>query len=469
VSWGAIATGLVLLVLNGFFVAVEISLLAARRGVVEQRAEAGDRRAKVALAALRELPITFSGAQLGITLASLGLGAVAEPAVAAALKEVLGATSLPPSVARGTAIAIALTIVVFLHMVVGEMAPKNLAIARAEQVAIVTARPFALYMLLLRPLVVALNSAASLLARAVGVQVIDERELGNTPEELLLVLGQSRDSGAIEAAEAELLAAALELRGVNAEEAMTPRIDLVAVPTTADLATALVASAESGHTRLPVYDGDIDHVVGVVHAKDLLLARRHDVAGDRTVASLMRPMPAVPGSRDLESLLREMLATRQQIALVVDEFGGTSGIVTLEDVFEELVGDISDEFDDEPTLVPLGARSWLVPGTMRRDDLHDEVGVDLLDEGSESDTVSGWMVDRLGRLLHVGDVVDTPLGWRLEVRTLEGRRAGSIALRSPAGQLGTIGSDPRPGPSQGAGSDAVPDAEDAEGPARLGS
>jgi len=431
VSGVALLVGFVLLVLNGFFVAVEISLLAARRAVVEQRAEAGDRRAVVALRALRELPITFSGAQLGITLASLGLGAVAEPAVAAAFKNVLGATALPAGLVTGISVALALTIVVFLHMVIGEMAPKNLAIARAEDVALAVARPFALIVRLLRPLIVVLNGAANLLARVVGVDVIDERELGHNSEELLLVLGQAREQGAIEVEEARLLAAVLELRGIDAESAMTPRIDLVSVEKETPLEAVLDAAEQSGHTRLPVYDGDIDHVVGIVHVKDVLLADQRNSAAI-VAADVMRDVLAVPASRDLESLLRELLQTRAQAALVVDEFGGTAGLVTLEDVFEELVGDISDEFDDEPEVVSIGPSSWLVPGTMRRDDLAEQLLVDVEDGGSEADTVSGWMVDRLGRLLNVGDVVVTPNGWRLEVRSLEGRRAGRISLRAPA-------------------------------------
>jgi CBS domain containing-hemolysin-like protein len=465
-SISALVLGLALLVVNGFFVAAEISLLAARRVVVEERAEAGDRRAIVLLRALRELPITFSGAQLGITLASLGLGAVAEPAVAAFFKQVLGGTSLPAGAVTAVSVALALSIVVFLHMVVGEMAPKNLAIARAEDVALRIARPFALIVRLLRPLIVVLNGAASLLARAVGVDVIDERELGHSSEELLLVLGQAREQGAIEVEEARLLAAVLELRDIAAETAMTPRIDLVAVATTAPLEQVLAAADESGHTRLPVFDGDIDHVVGIVHVKDVLLAAP-DAPVDATARDVMREVLAVPASRDLESLLRELLQTRAQAALVVDEFGGTAGLVTLEDVFEELVGDISDEFDDEPEIVAIGTSSWLVPGTMRRDDLDEQLGVDIDDASSEADTVSGWMVDRLGRLLAVGDVVVTSGGWRLEVRSLEGRRAGRISLRSPGTQPGWSGSILGPSdPSDPSPGDVGPPGT---GPARFGS
>jgi len=422
----ALLLGLVLLVLNGFFVAAEISLLAARRGVIERLAEEGDRRAVIALRALRELPITFSGAQLGITLASLGLGAVAEPAVAGIFKRILATTSLPAGTRVVIAVTLALTIVVFLHMVIGEMAPKNLAIARAEEVALRIARPFDLYVRALRPLIVALNGTANVLARAVGVEVVDERELGYSSEELLLVLGQSRERGAIEDAEARMLVGVLELRDVDAEMVMTPRIDLVAVPTEASIEEVLAAAADSGHTRLPVFETDIDHVVGIVHVKDLLLARRAGPLSD-----VIRPIVAVPGSRDLESLLRELLQTREHAALVVDEFGGTAGLVTLEDVFEELVGDITDEYDDEPDVVALADGTWTVPGTTYRGDLADELGVDIGDEESDADTVSGWMVDRLGRLLRVGDVLTTPAGWRLEVRSLEGRRAGTILLRPP--------------------------------------
>lgn len=429
-SPSALALALVLLALNAFFVAVEISLLAVRRGVIEAGAEAGDRRAVAALRALRELPITFSGAQLGITLMSLGLGAVAEPAVASMFKSLLRRTSLPDGATVVISITIALVIVVFLHMVVGEMAPKNLAIARADVVALALARPFAVYMRAFRPLIVLLNAAASGLARAVGVQVVDERELGYGPEELLLVLGQAKESGSIEGGDARLFAAVLELRHVDARSAMTPRIDLDTVATDATIDEVLEAASSSGHTRLPVYEQDIDHVVGVVHVKDLLVAER---SGATAVAEVMRPIVAVPESRDLESLLRELLQSRAQAAIVIDEFGGTAGLVTLEDVFEELVGDIFDEFDDEPSLVTLGPRSWIAPGTMRRDDLAELLGIDIEedDEESEADTISGWMVDRLGRLLKAGDTVTTDAGWRLEVRSLEGRRAGRIAVRAP--------------------------------------
>ena len=428
-AW-ALLTGVVLLVVNAFFVAVEISLLAARRGIVERRAEEGERGAIAALAALRELPVTFSGAQLGITLASLGLGAVAEPALADTLKVLLGRTELPEGASIAIAVTIALTVVVFLHMVIGEMAPKNLALARAEDVALAVARPFAACMRVLRPVVVALNGIANVLARALGVRVIDERSLGHSAEELLLVLGQARESGSIGVEDARLFAAALELRDVLAGSAMTPRIDLVAVGTDTSVAGVLAAAASSGHTRLPVYERDIDHIVGIVHVKDLLVAAHDD---DVPVRDVMRPLVAVPESRDLESLLRELLQTRAQAAVVIDEFGGTAGLVTLEDVFEELVGDIVDEFDDEPTLVVLGPRSWIAPGTMRWDVLEDLVGVDLEDEDGDADTLSGWMVERTGRLLQVGDVVTTPRGWRLEVRSLEGRRAGRITVRAPSG------------------------------------
>jgi len=429
-SGGALLLGLVLLVLNGFFVAAEISLLAARRGLIEERAEGGDRRAVIALRALRELPITFSAAQLGITLASLGLGAVAEPAVASLFKRLLAPSGLPEGSVIVISITLALVIVVFLHMVVGEMAPKNLAVARAEDVALFIARPFGLYVRALRPLILVLNATANLLARAVGVTVVDEREFGYSSEELLLVLGQSRERGAIEDAEARMLVGVLELREVEAEMVMTPRIDLVAVPTMASIAEVLAAASTSGHTRLPVFDGDIDHVVGIVHVKDLLLATEA-----ASLAAVMRPIVAVPGSRDLESLLRELLQSREQAVLVVDEFGGTAGLVTLEDIFEELVGDITDEYDDEPDVVALADGSWIVPGTSYRGDLQEQLGVDIDDETSDAETVSGWMVDRLGRLLRVGDTLATPTGWILEVRSLEGRRAGTILLRPPTGGL----------------------------------
>jgi CBS domain containing-hemolysin-like protein len=426
-SLTALLIGVVLLLANGAFVAIEIALLAARRTRIEEAAEAGDPRAARALKALTELSVTFSGAQLGITMCSLGLGAVAEPAVAALFADWLGATPLPPGAVPLVAIALALSLVVFLHMVIGEMAPKNLALARAEAIALRLARPFGWFVTALRPLILLLNGAANALVRLVRVEPVDEHKLVHTPEELTLALAESRQLGTIAPQDARVIDAALSLAEIDAEGAMTPRVDLAALPDTAGLPEVLALAAETGHTRIPVYHEDIDHIVGLLHVKDVLI--RSDAELERlTVAALLRPIPAVPESRDLEQLLRDMLDDRSHAVLVVDEFGGTAGLLTLEDVLEELVGEIADEFDAEQQARTAEERVWVVPGTMRRDELERLSGLEL---GGDAETVSGAIVEMLGRLLDRGDRVRTDAGWLLTVLSLEGRRAGEIEVRAP--------------------------------------
>ncbi|WP_083441827.1 hemolysin family protein [Nitriliruptor alkaliphilus] len=433
-SWPAIALGVALLVLNGGFVAVEIALLAARRTRVEEAAEAGDPRAARSLASLTELSVTFSGAQLGITMCSLGLGAVAEPAVASLFAGWLGGTPLPVGAVPIVAVVLALSLVVFLHMVVGEMAPKNLALARAEPVAFALARPFSIFVAVLRPLIVLLNGLANLLVRAVRVEPVDEHKLVHTAEELLFVVTESGESGTIEPHDARVLTAALRLAEIDAESAMTARVDLVTVPDDATVEQLLAVAAETGHTRLPVFHEDVDHVVGIVHVKDLLVGEVGDPS-TTLAADVLRPVPAVPESRDLESLLREMLEQRSHAALVIDEYGGTAGLVTLEDVLEELVGEIDDEFDDTRHGTTEAELVWIVPGMLRRDELERMTGLDLA--GGEAETVSGWVTERIGRLLEVGDRWTTADGWLLTVLGLDGRRADRIEVRSPEAPAGT--------------------------------
>ena len=435
----AVLVGLVLLVLNGMFVAAEISLLAVRRGRIEEAAEGGDPRARLAMKALTELSVTFSGAQLGITMCSLGLGIVAEPAVEAVFAQGLGLTPLPAGAVPAVAFTLALSLVVLLHMVLGEMAPKNLALARAEAVALRIARPFGWYVAAFRPLILLLNGAANVLVRLVKVEPVDEHKLVHSPKELALALAESHELGTIAEQDARVMGAALRLQRIDAEAAMTPRVDLSALPDTATADEVLRVAAETGYTRLPVYHEDIDHVVGLIHVKDVLMREEHD---DLRVTDLLRPIPAVPESRDLEQLLRDMLDGRAHAVLVVDEFGGTAGVLSLEDVLEELVGEIEDEYDVERHAHSPDERVWVVPGMLRRDEAERLTGIRLPD--GEAETVSGAMVETLGRLLDRGDHVETPDGWRLTVLGLEGRRAGEVEIRAPRQPLTEDGEEPAP-------------------------
>lgn len=427
VSVPALVLGVVLLLANGFFVAAEIALLAARRARVEERADAGDPRAAIALKALQELSITFSGAQLGITMCSLGLGAVAEPAVAAVLERVLLAAGVPATLGPGIGFAIALSIVVFLHMVVGEMAPKNLALARAEDVSLRLARSFAAFVWVFRPLIVVLNGSANLLVRAVRVQPVDEHNLVHTPQELVLALRESLREGTVAAQDARVMSAALQLAEIDAEAAMTPRVDLHAVADDAPVQVVLDLASTTGHTRFPVYHEDPDDVVGIVHVKDVLIRDPDDLDG-LAVADLLRPVAAVPESLPLPQLLTDMRQDRSHAVLVVDEYGATAGLVTLEDVLEELVGELEDEFDPAAIRRRRGQDDWIVDGLLRRDELERLTGLRL--PAGETETVNGWFSEELGRLVQRGDTLEHD-GWRLRVLTLTGRRAGRVEVVPP--------------------------------------
>jgi CBS domain containing-hemolysin-like protein len=428
ISIPALVLGVVLLFANGFFVAAEIALLAARRARVEERAAQGDRRAIIALHALQELSITFSGAQLGITMCSLGLGAVAEPAVAAVLERLFEMVGIPASIGPGLGFAVGLSIVVFLHMVVGEMAPKNLALARAEDVSLRLARSFRAFVWVFRPLIVLLNASANLLVRAVRVEPVDEHNLVHTPQELVLALRESQREGTVTAQDARVMSAALQLSEIDAEAAMTPRVDLYAVADDAPVTDVLDLAAETGHTRFPVHHGDPDDVVGIVHVKDVLIREPREREG-LTVADVLRPVAAVPESRDLTHLLADMRSDRSHAVLVVDEYGATAGLVTLEDVLEELVGELEDEFDPRAVRRRRSQDGWVVDGLLRRDELERLTGL-RLPEG-DTDTVNGWLTERLGRLATRGDRVEHD-GWSLRVLSLAGRRAGRVQVTPPA-------------------------------------
>ena len=428
ISVPALLLGLVLLVANGFFVAAEIALLAARRARVEERAEQGDPRAVIALHALQELSITFSGAQLGITMCSLGLGAVAEPAVAAVLERLLELVGVPVEVVPGVGFALALSIVVFLHMVVGEMAPKNLALARAEDVALRLARPFRAFVWTFRPLIWVLNGSANLLVRAVGVQPVDEHNLVHTPQELVLALRESQREGTVTPQDARVMSAAVQLAEIDAEAAMTPRVDLHAIADDVPVTDVLELAAATGHTRFPVYHEDPDDVVGIAHVKDVLIRDPGDRTGLR-VADLLRPVAAVPETRALPLLLADMRSDRSHAVLVVDEYGATAGLVTLEDVLEELVGELEDEFDPAAVRRRRSQGGWIVDGLLRRDELERLTGLRL--PADQTDTVNGFLTEQLGRLVARGDEVERD-GWRLRVLTLTGRRAGRVQVTPPA-------------------------------------
>jgi len=430
VNWTALAVGTALLLANGFFVAAEFALLAARRSRIEQLAEEGNRRARRALAGLRELSLMLAGAQLGITMCSLGLGAVAEPAVAAALEPLLLRLGLPEAPTHAIAFAIALSLVVFLHMVIGEMAPKSLAISNPERSALWLAGPFRAFTLLFRPVIGLLNGLANGVVRLCGVEPQQELAGAHAASDLLMLVRESAARGMLPREQQGLLERALDMSGLDAEAAMIPRRDVVAVPAEASVERVEAVAADSGRSRLPVYEGELDRVVGVLHVKDLLRLEPEEREA-ATAATLARPAFIAVESRPIEDLMLDMREARAHVAMVVDEYGSVSGIVALEDLIEELIGDFEDETDNRARGVsrrPVVRRpdgTLLLPGALRLDELEDQAGVQL-PEG-DYETVAGYVIAELGRLPEAGDVVDAP-DCRLEVTRTDGNRVVELAL-----------------------------------------
>ncbi|MCP3857935.1 MAG: HlyC/CorC family transporter [Actinomycetia bacterium] len=343
-SLGYIGVAVVLLALNAFFVGYEFALIAARRARMESMAADGNRRARAAVGALSDLRIQLAGVQLGITMASLALGYVAEPAVGALLERAFGGLSLPEGLTVGLSFFVAYVIVVGLHLVVGEMVPKNLAITAAERSLLWMVVPYRLYLWLFRPVILALSAAADAGSRLLGVQPTDELVSARTSEEIGRIVTESREEGALPEHEAELLAGALDFPDVDVASAMVPRSRVVSVPRGATVAEIERTVVASGHSRLPVVVGNLDRVMGFVHAKDLL-SLSADAQGRPVPTDLIRRMLVVRPTRPVDEVLLIMRRAQVHLAVVRDDTGGALGIVTLEDVVELLVGDITDESD----------------------------------------------------------------------------------------------------------------------------
>ncbi len=416
-----------LLVANAFFVWAEFALIAARRTKIEGLAEAGNRRAAAAIRAMSDLNFVLAGAQLGITMASLGLGFVAEPAVADLLHAPL--ESLPEAVAGGVEVVVTLGIVVSAHMVLGEMVPKNLAIAEPERSALWLAGPFRLYTTIFGPLIRLLNLLANGVLALVGIRPRNELVAAHSAGEIASMLEASREEGVIEAFEHGLLARTLTFDRLDARAVMIPRTDVVAVSVDATVASAEALSVETGLSRLPVYRESLDDMVGFVHVKDLLALSREE--SQRALPStVVRDMLLAPESRLLPDLLADMRRQRSHFAAVVDEHGGVDGLVTLEDVLEELVGEIRDEHDHtEGSVWRLGPRRVIVDAGMRPDEMERDLGL-AIPEG-DYDTVAGFLMSRLGRVPEVGDEMPWD-GWLLQVRRMRGHRVERVEVVAPA-------------------------------------
>jgi CBS domain containing-hemolysin-like protein len=413
-----LALALALVALNGFFVAAEFSLVKVRPTQVSQAAEAGQRRARVAYHMIHHLDSYLSATQLGITLASLGLGWIGEPAFTWLLEPAvrfLTGGAATPRLAHSIGLAASFLVITMLHVVLGELTPKWLAIRDAESVALWVAFPLFAFHKVAYPAIWVLSHASNGLLRVFGIAPVREGETVHDEEELRRLLASSHSSH-VSPHKRELLDNIFELSHRVARQIMLPRQDVVYLSTTRPLEENLRLARRSGHTRLPLCRGDLDHVIGVVHIKDLFRLERPV----RSLEEVAREITFVPETLELDRLLKRMLAERFHLAAVIDEYGGVSGIVTMEAVIEEIVGQIEDEFDvSRPELSQEPDGSYLISGGMLLEDLEDALKLELSER--DEDTIGGVVLSELGRNPAVGDTV--PLGpIRLEVREVQGNR-----------------------------------------------
>lgn len=447
IEWLLLGVALLLVAANSLFVAAEFSLVTVDRSTVDREAEGGDARAGSLRTALRSMSTQLSGSQLGITVSSLVVGALAEPSLARLLRTPLGALGITGGAASSVTVVVAVIIATGFQAVFGELVPKNWAIAEPLRVGRVVAGPQRLFTAATRPLIVVLNGSANALLRAAGIEPREELASARSPRELASAVHRSSDEGTLDRRTAELVERATEFSGRTAADVMTPRARMRTLSVDDPAAAVIDLSAATGYARFVVLRNGVDDVRGVVHFKHALAVP----AGERAttpVGEIMIDIPVAPETMPLDGLLHELRRSPVQVAVVADEYGGTHGMVTLEDLVEEIVGEIQDEQDRPLTR---GRQSddgsWSVSGLLRPDEVGDLTGLEL-PESEETDTLAGLITERLERMPAVGDEVELdardtgtpdedglPSAVRvgLRVTRLDGWRTDRVALvRLPA-------------------------------------
>ena len=412
-----------LVLLNGFFVAAEFALVKVRPTQIEPYVQQGLRRARMARHMVRHLDAYLSATQLGITLASLALGWIGEPAFAWIIEPAVRPfTKDNPQLLHSAAATIAFLVIMVLHIVLGELAPKSFAIRKAEPTTLWVALPLFVFYKVTYPVIWLLNHTANYLLRVIGIAPASEGELAHDEEELRLLLATS-NAAHVSKQKREWLDNIFELSHRVARQIMIPRQDVVYLSTLRSMNENLRIARRSGHTRFPLCEGDLDHVIGLIHIKDLF-RRERPVSNLREVA---REIAMVPESLELDRLLKRMRTERFHLAAVLDEYGGVSGVVTFEDVIEEIVGTIEDEFDvEKPELRKTEEGVYEVSGGMLVEDLEDELGLELSDR--DEDTIGGVVLSELGRAPAIGDKIELgPVS--IEVLDAENNRIKDVRIR----------------------------------------
>jgi putative hemolysin len=440
---------LALVGVNAFFAAAEFSLVAIRQSRVRQLVEEGDARAKIVESLLSDLSRVVSGVQVGITLASLSLGYLGEITLAGMLTPLVRGISQPWAalIAHGAALALAFGLLTVLQVVLGELVPKSLSLARAERVALLVARPFSWFVHTFRWAIDLLDDSAEKIVRALGVISPHSHTLVRSTEELQVMIQQARDRGLLPAAEVKFIQAAMELGQIQAREVMVPRPDVHALPVGATLEETMTMFATTQRSRIPVYEGSLDHILGFVHIKDmiwLLLERTRRDADNQALPefnlrSVIRDALIVPETKPVTELLLEFRARRTGLAMVVDEFGSILGLATLEDILEQMVGEIHDEFDvvERPLTLPDGG--MIFDAAIKIRELEAKYSI-ALPEDPSYETVGGFVLNRLGFIPRGGESFEAE-GYRFTVMEMDHRRVSRLKIKPLRPASATQGPD----------------------------
>lgn len=428
---------LVLVGINAYFVATEFALVAVRRTRIEQRLRGGDARAKHVSSALDHPDDFISAAQLGITVASIAIGYIAEDTIHALILPYLqriylefGAIPLLGNpVITGHIIATLLTllIVTYLHVVLGEQVPKMIAIQKAETVALWTTRPTQIFGMVFRPLIRLMSGSATAIMRIFGLEPTGVHSVAHSPDEIRLLVEQSQQEGEIEAEQEQMIHGVFEFPEIVAREVMTPRADIIALDVNATLDEVVRLLIEEGHSRIPVFEDDLDNVVGILLVKDLLPYLVGTAGEAFVLREVLREPYFVPDTKRISELLTELRTRNVHLAIILDEFGGTEGLATLEDLLEEIVGEIYDEYDQpEPDFTVTPEGDVLIDGGASIDEVNERFGMTL--SSVDYDTIGGYIFGALGRVPQPGDSIFIDGSGELRVEGIEERRITHVRL-----------------------------------------
>lgn len=419
---------LLLVGLNGLFVAAEFAIVTVRKTRIEQLVEEGNAVARVVQRAVKHPDMYIAATQLGITMASLGLGWVGEPTIAQMVEPPLQSLigGFAPAASHAIAIAISFALITSLHIVLGELAPKSLALQNPERVAMIVTTPTDLFLRVFRPFIIALNTAGNVVVRALGARPAEGHTLVYSVDELKMLVSQSREAGVIEEQEQEIIDRVFEFGETTAREVMVPRTEVIGIEAGTTIDDFLRFAVAQNHSRFPVFERDLDQIIGVAYLRDAI---QSVLAGDsqtRGVESISREALVLPETVRVDVLLSEMKRRRIQLVILADEYGGTAGIVTLEDVMESIVGEVQDEFETVTSdIMPQPDGSAIVNGLVLIDQVNERFGLGLPTD--DYDTIGGYVFGQIGRKPERGDVVDVE-GARLRVVDLDGLRIAAIQV-----------------------------------------